>query len=431
MLTTEQAQKVETQPITFTLLDLWIARLTLLFSVLPYVAIPMGRNTNLPLSSVLAVWLIVRGVRDRRILLMALVITLTPLVADFVRMFFVAEPWSQSGMITWIIASVPVVGAGVAALVLREEVIPWLSAPLAASSLIAIIQKYVFLDHGVVPWLWVYGAPGYASVRELADTIAIYVRRPFGLFPEPSFMAGSLSLVAFALLISLHLFRRRPGPIEVLAVASSIVVIAISGSGTAVVAVGLLAIAVLVPLLRRHALIAVVLLPAALVGAAFSANAVLDQRGSSVNYSWVDRLASIQAAGRLLATEANFFLLGVGRGNSSPFFLSGRVPVEDFTHYNVLPDIYSVLGRVLLENGVIFGFIILVPLSVWIARAPGRHRVDLGLGALVVWLVAGGLAISYDTAFWLFGLPGLLWGIRAVTLYPIKQEKHADSTYRQ
>lgn len=419
------------QTLTFTALDRWVARLMLVASVLPYLALSMGRSTNLPVSSILAAWLIVRGARDWRILRMSVLLALIPVAADFLRMFFVAEQWSQSGILTWIIASAPVGGAAVAALVLREKIIPWLSVPLLASSVIALIQKFVYLDHGQVPWLWAYGAPGYASVSDLAETIATYIQRPFGLFPEPSFMAGSLSLVAFALLVALHVFRRRPGPVEIAALASSAFVIAISGSGTAVVAVALLAAAVVLPLIKRYALIAVLALPAAFFAALYAVNDVLAQRGGTTNYSWADRLASIQGAGKLLVSDAEYFLLGIGRGNSSPFFLTGKVPVDDVVHYNVLPDIYSVLGRIVLENGVILGGFILVPLCLWILTVAGKRRADLGVESLIVWLVAGGLAISYDTAFWLFGFPGLLWGLRAAAQHLPSKEPHADSTYRQ
>lgn len=409
-----------------------LARLLIVTSVLPYLAFSMGSNTNLPLSSVIAAGLVLRaalvGVGPRRmrnvgrgrtrelqnekLLKLAGVIVFLPMLANFVRMFFDPEPWLPSGMITWLIASVPLAGMAAAVLILRRRILPWLTGTLLLSSVIALIQKYFFLDQGVVPWLWVYDSPGYASVRDLAPSIAQYVRRPFGLFPEPSFMAGSLSMLAFAILLTLHAFDQRPRLIHYLAIGSAAVVISISGSGVAVVAVALIVVAVVMPLLNRQALVGVVLIPVALLTAVIQGLNVLTNRNMANNYSWDDRMASIAGSAQLLLSNTGYFLWGIGRGNSTFFFHDGKVPLDDFVHYNPLPDIYSVLGRMILENGVLFGLPLVVLMAWFILRAGGKLRPMLGIYALAVWVVGAGLAISYDTAFWIFGLPGVAVGLQ-------------------
>jgi hypothetical protein len=47
--------------------------------------------------------------------------------------------------------------------------------------------------HGQFPLAWIYVNPSYLSVQDNIESIVRYVRRPFGLFPEPSAMSSSLS----------------------------------------------------------------------------------------------------------------------------------------------------------------------------------------------------------------------------------------------
>ena len=53
-------------------------------------------------------------------------------------------------------------------------------------------QVYAFA-RGEIPLLGLYVNPSFLSVQEEAETIVNYIRRPFGLFPEPSAMAASIS----------------------------------------------------------------------------------------------------------------------------------------------------------------------------------------------------------------------------------------------
>ncbi|NYE94601.1 hypothetical protein FHU41_000822 [Psychromicrobium silvestre] len=384
----------------------------ILTSVLPYFAVSIGISTNMPISSLFGAYLLIRWFRDSRILWLSLLTLLAPFFATFLRLFFGGEAWSPATSLTWVLAIIPLSAMVVAVLVLKSALLRWLRVILIFSAGISLVQKYFFLDQGTVPWLWIYDVPGYAPVRLLAPTIAAYIRRPFGLFPEPSFMAGSLSIVAVALILTASSLGRKLRLFDWIALALTCWVIAISGSGTAIVSLLLIVLCIFLPLMKRLGGIIVIILPPVLFAAGVAALGVVNQRQNSVNWSWVDRWSSITAAARYVVSDVQVFFLGIGRGNSSPYFLSGKIRTDDLPHSTVLPDVYSVLLRLVLENGVLFGLPIIIVMALFVILGDPTKLKILGLSALVIWVVAAGLAISYDSAFWLYGFPGLAYGLR-------------------
>ncbi|WP_394940684.1 hypothetical protein [Psychromicrobium sp. YIM B11713] len=398
--------------LSFNRLDRIVAVALIISSVLPYFALPLGVSTNVPFSSIFGGYLLIRGCRDRRIFWLSAGVLLAPFLASFFRMFITSEQWSVAGSLTWVISLIPLSAMVVAVLALKSALIGWLRAILIFSAGISLVQKYFFLDQGVVPWLWVYDVPGYAPVRLLAPTIAAYIRRPFGLFPEPSFMGGTLGIVAIALILTAMAFKRPLRVIDWVALALTCWVTAISGSGTAIVAPFLIVICAALPLFKRFAGILAIIMPLLLFAVGTAASLVLNQRQSVTNWSWVDRSNSIIAAVRYLFSDVAVFFLGIGRGNTSPYFLSGKIPTNDLPHSEVLPDVYSVFLRVVLENGVLFGLPIILLMMFFVVRADTSSKLRIsGWAALIIWLIAGGLAISYDSAFWLFGFPGMMYGL--------------------
>lgn len=392
----------------------WAARLLVISSALPYLALPLGSSTNLPLSTLLAGWLLVSGVRNTRILVATTVLLAAPLAASGLRMFVSAEPWSLSGQLTWVFYVLPLPGMAIAVLRLRAKIVPWLAWTITASSCIALVQKFLYLDRGVVPWLWAYDAPGYASVRELAPVLAQYVRRPFGLFPESSFLAGTLTMMVMGMVV---LDRRLTGTLRLsgyVAVLAGCLTIAVSGSGSTIVGLGLIAATVVAPMIRRHLVAAMYTLPVVLGGALWYGLNGLNVRATSFNWSWADRTASLVGSLRLLSSDPSIFLLGIGRGQTTSYFTEDRVPLLGLQHYSQLTDIFSVLGRIVLENGILFGLPILLWMGAMILTSGSPSHRFPGFAALLCWLTAGGVAISYDSAFWIFGLPGLLFGLSLI-----------------
>lgn len=395
-----------------TALDRGLSAALIVLSALPYAAVPMGSNTNLPLSSLVAAVLILRCGRHMPVMWTALLVGAVPFLASFVRMFFTSQPVQIPGSITWLVFTLPLAGTAAAVLFLGARSIPWLSWTILGSAAFTLVQKYVFFDMlDTIPFESLYSLPGYANVSDFSETFMEYVRRPFGLFPETSFMVGSLSLMAMGLVVLVRHHRRLMSPRDVVALALVLWAVAISGSGAAVVVLGVVLVAAVAPYAVRHAWAAVLIVPAGLAGAVYVGLDVLRGRQESFNWSWADRGSSITASVRYLFSDPLVFLLGVGRGRSNELFLTGRMPLGDLQHYNPLPDIYSVLGRVVLEDGMVFGLALVLFMAVLCLRSGGRNPLWLGLCTLVVWIVVAGGTTSYDSAFWVWGTAGLCLGL--------------------
>ncbi len=395
-----------------TRLDRGLSAALIVLSALPYFAVPLGANTNLPLSSVVSMLLILRCARHMPVMWTALLVGAVPFLASFVRMFVSPQPVLVSGSITWLVSTLPVAGAAAAVLFLGPRAIAWLSWTILLSAAFTLVQKYVFFDlFDTIPFESFYDLPGYANVSDFSETFIMYVRRPFGLFPETSFMVGSLSLMAMALVVVVRHHQRTMTPRDVVALAFVLWAVAISGSGAAVVVLGVVLIAAIAPYAVRRAWAAVLLVPLGLAGAVYVGVNVLQDRRESFNWSWADRGSSIVASVKYMLSDPAAFLLGVGRGRSNELFLTGRMPLGDLQHYNPLPDIYSVIGRVLLESGMVFGLALILVLSVLCLRSGGRNPLWLGACTLVVWLVVAGGTTSYDSAFWVWGIAGVCLGL--------------------
>lgn len=395
-----------------TALDRALSGALIVLSALPYAAVPLGSNTNLPLSSVVCVALILRCTRHMPVMWTALLVGAVPFLASFVRMFLTPQPLLVSGSFTWLVYTLPVAGAAAATLFLGSRAIAWLSWTILLSAAYTLVQKYVFFDlFDTIPLESLYSLPGYANVSEFSETFIMYVRRPFGLFPETSFMVGTLSLMAMALVVVVRHHGRRMTPRDVVAMALVLWAVAISGSGAAVVVLGVVLIAAIAPYAVRRAWAAVLLVPLGLAGAVYVGLDVLRDRRESFNWSWADRGSSIIASVRYLFSDPTAFLWGVGRGRSNELFLTGRMPLGDLQHYNPLPDIYSVIGRVVLESGMLFGLALIIFLAALCLRSGGRNPLWLGACTLVVWFVVAGGTTSYDSAFWVWGVAGVCLGL--------------------
>lgn len=387
----------------------WLAGAFVVLSFLPYIAVPLGNSTNVSAAAVIGVMLSVKLMRWPRVTVLLLVFLALPFAASVARMFFTNSVANPNAYFTSVFGIFTLLGAASSLTILRDRIISILRVSISFSAIIAIIQKYVFLDHGIVPWMELYNVPGYASVAANAQTIGLYIRRPFGLFPEPSFLAGTLSLACAALIAVISLYSRRPEPLDWITLALTTFTIYISDSGSGVVCIAILTVAVFVPMARRSRAV-YTLLPLAVTAALWLGLSIAASRQDGVNTSWNDRLASIIGGFRLIGSDPAFFLFGVGRGLVPSYFQSGRIPFTNMTVYSYIPDIYSVLGRIVMENGVIFGAPVIIWMAVLILRLVDQRPSILGALILTLWFVIAGLTISYETAAWIWILPGIFFG---------------------
>lgn len=167
---------------------------------LPYVAIPVGEFTAVPVAAFFAVLYARELLARPQLLVPLLVLALTPVLMLFVQSLIGYGEGSEIAAVVWMAQIAPFGGAAAAVATAPHTVRITLRVFLIAAAAYTAVQKY-FLDNGVIPFVSLYEMPGYWSVPENAEVIIEYVRRPFGWFPEPSFMAGTLVLGAMALVL--------------------------------------------------------------------------------------------------------------------------------------------------------------------------------------------------------------------------------------
>lgn len=180
--------------------------------------------------------------------------------------------------------------------------------------LIAVWQAMSF-GSGTLPLLSLYNNPWFADLKAVEREYSLYVRRPFGLFPEPSAMASSLGPLCLMLLSVPN-----GGPVKspmkavrvVTALATSILVVT-SGSVYSVILVAAVSLYLLRAVARKPAL-ALLALPAV----SFLALMLLDidRLSFSQNQSLRIRLQSLSDGVTVWLESPSSTLFGVGPGGS-------------------------------------------------------------------------------------------------------------------
>lgn len=410
---TDANTAVDELPMLWSNADRVLACLLIVLSALPFAAIPLGANSHLPISSVVSGLLILRCRRSSPLMAIAIGTAMIPIVMAFIRMFVDPEPWRPGPTILWVVFTLPLAGTIAAVMILKHRLATCLAVTLLVSALLVIVQKYVFIDWlNTVPFPDYYTMPGYGWVP--ASDVDLFLasnRRPFGLFPEPSYMTSALSLMAMALVIARLYFDDALKSLDYLALVTAFWAVAASGSGSAAVVLAAIVIVTFVPLVRRRRRVALTMIPPALLGALFLAHSFIADRQSNFNYSWYDRYASIMATMQLMRNDALIFLVGLGGGGVNEAFVRGDVPLELHQHYMPLPDIYSVLGRIVVQYGAIVGLAFVVGMAIFILRTGGRRRFWLGSASLIVWIAVAGVTTSYESVYWIWGIVGLCAGL--------------------
>lgn len=410
-------------PTALSRIDSAAAHAVVITPFLPYAALPLGANTNLPLSSIVATYLIVRFLRNSTILVYTVVALAVPFAATFVRSFVSPHQVEIAPYIAWTAYALPLPAMAAAVLVLRRRLVPLLSITIGVSSLVGLVQR-AYLEQNVLPWQWYYWAPGYASINAQAREIANYNHRAFGLFPEPSFMAGTLVLTTLLLLALLVYWDLSYSWREVFALATVTPALLLSSSGSVVPTFVFLLAAAMAPM-RKHLRKALFLSPVLIVLAGYVGITLLEERtGSSFNFSWYDRSASIVIALNEWVDSSTGFILGLGRGMINVYYRQHRMPLDKSEHYHEIVDIFSVLLRTLIENGV-FGMALICLMSIPFFKFRRPASVVVQVGAWVSWVIVAGLTITYDSAFWLWGLPGAFLGLQLLPAVGLETTREA------
>jgi hypothetical protein len=393
----------------------------------PNPGLPIGTNTGLQAAQIVVLLslsvVLILGLPKRQTLTVLLLIL--PLLLSGLLVVVTDRAISNEVVFNSVVAGglVIVVLLPAGKMVHERYTVPLLSGVAWAIVLHAVVgfyQAYRFAQDEA-PLVGLYQNPSFTNfIDNDPELYALYVKRPFGLFPEPSAMTASIGpwLILIAGLLLYPKLRQgmTRGTLAqlLLAVICGVSLILISRSGFAIwLLAGL--VLVMLPYLKDRllrlyrpesliVLMALVLVGATLVTLSFT---LLGSRlDIQENSSWSARLASIGWGFTFLGTSLSNMLYGVGPGQSNLMLLSSGsfdLPAASFGGLAVTA-VWSVVLTYILETGLL-GALALVLILIMILQAIARSSARLvGFSCLAVWLAGVVFTTSYLPLLpiWLF-----------------------------
>ena len=398
---------------------LWTATIFLftLVCFLPNPGLPIGGSTGLQAGQIMALLslpLVVLAGLPKRHTLVVLLLFLPMLVSGFI--VVLTERALSNGIVlkaTIAAALVFMVLVPAGKVANKRYTLPLLHGlawGIVLNVVVGLYQVYSFA-RSEFPLPGLYQNPSFDIVTGDPENYALYIKRPFGLFPEPSAMAASIGpwiVFIVGLLLYPRLRRGMTRGLKIqllLAAVGGVTLILLSSSGFTVwLLISLLLVglpALKDRFLRLHRLGSwFVLITFVVVGVAlvyFSLANVGSRLDIQENSSWSARLASIVWALSYLGTSPGNLLFGVGPGQSSLLLQSP----EAFT---LLPEsfgelavtaVWSVAARYVQEMGLL-GAAVLALTLIMVLRAIIRSSARLiGFSCLFAWLAGVVLTTSY------------------------------------
>lgn len=383
-----------------------IAALFGFLTLMPYFAISAGNNTAVQLGNVLTVLLVpaslMLGLKNRPVWVYpALIVPLAIATAKVAYTGTSSElSLSLKATMVWCMSLLTVIVGFDVAKRHPLALLGGLSVATILHAAMGVWQWFAF-SAGYFPMIWLYQNPSFLSLQEHTDTMALYMRRPFGLFPEPSAMASSLGpWILLWLALQCGVARLRVQPPKALrmlfttALVCGVGLIILSQSGHAAVTLAMASVFVAAWLVRARAtwqsFFAIVLGSLVIGVVVYSAAIALSGRlgaGTMGNSSWADRGTSLllgwtYAAGSDVLTA----VLGMGPGLSS-------VAMQK---HEGLEAVWSVSLTYLYETGLV-GFIALSAVAMYLLRrwTLTRRSVTFALFA-AIWAIGITVTTSYD-----------------------------------
>jgi hypothetical protein len=295
------------------------------------------------------------------------------------------------------------------------------SAAILVHATLGLYQVYSFTNDEF-PLLFLYRNPSFKSMEEWAPIYALYIKRPCGLFPEPSAMTASLGpwlVLLTGLLLDPASGRAigwRNRRLAGLAVGGGFLLVALSRSGATFAIMAAVAALCLGKArawvaafgLGRLALVSGVLLAVVAV-VAFAVSQLSGSFEDRVETSWGLRGLSIWAG---LTNNADLATLpfGVGPGQSTPIIrqkLAGVPLPNDQEELSV----FSLTVSYYMEMGLVGAMAMLAVLATAVRAILRSSAALLGFCALGPWLVGVILTTSYMplSPIWLFLGALLFW----------------------
>lgn len=394
----------------------------------PNPALPIGSNTGLQLGEMMAIvsvpFILLMSGLPRRQTLVSMLLFLPVLLSGFL-IVMTGRALSNEVVfkVTVSVALVLVVLVPAGKVVSKKYAATLLSGvawAIVLNAVVGLYQAYSFArDEFPMPGL--YQNPSFGSfITADPENYALYVKRPFGMFPEPSAMAASIGpwlilIVGLLLYPKLRPWMTRGTLIQVLlAVVCGVGLIIMSSSGyTIFLLAGLLLVAL--PYLKDRALrlyqlgslfllITLVLVGAALV--VLSVSYVGTRLDVQDNSSWSARLGSIVWSLEYLGSSLGNVVYGVGPGQSTLILQSSGSSLLPPVGVGgiVVNAVWSLIVDYLMETGLL-GALGLTLVLIMVLRAIARSSARLvGFSCFGVWMVGVTLTTSYLPLLpiWLF-----------------------------
>lgn len=403
---------------------------------LPYPALALGSNTGLQISQAMAVAMMpllclrAPGRSFRALVVILVPVTLSAFVNLVSGTTLSPDLLPKEGIAIALAVGVLWPAEWVARRALFRQALSAACVALLFHALIGLVQVYGFA-HDEFPLLFLYKNPSFKPMESWSDIYARYIKRPCGLFPEPSAMTSSLGpwvVLLAGLLLDGRLARSlgwRGGRMAASALGLGFVLIALSRSGATFVIMASIAVfcAAKAPSWARMfgpgklAASALVLL-AALAAVGYGTYRLSGSLDDRIESSWGLRALSIHA-GLTANTDPTGLAFGVGPGHSTPVLRRALAWVR-------LPDdqddlaVFSLAVCYYMETGFLGALALAAVLcSVLYAIIRSSARL-LGVCALCTWLFAVGATTSYIalSPIWLFLAALLAWD----SLFPATME---------
>jgi hypothetical protein len=271
---------------------------------------------------------------------------------------------------------------------MRNSRTDWLIAPVTVAICIHTfvgVWQYRAFAQGTFPLLAVFRNPSFHDLQDISTSYALYVARPFGLFPEPSAMAASIGpWILFLLWYGLRPGVRRRAMALIGAVAGTLLILL----SQSIYAVFLLPCAFLILVAHRRASsrrvsgLELLAWGAAALGMFFFPIISAGRIDVTVNQSTQGRLTSlIDGLGQPFNNLISLFL-GIGPGQS-PNVMSAQG--------NGVAAIYSVVVSAFAEGGLIALVAMIIVVRMCLQPRSPSYRYAF----LIAWVAGIAFTTSY------------------------------------
>jgi hypothetical protein len=374
---------------------------------LPYPAIPVGNNSSIQMGNlVTGLVLLFTSVRlwggitpmAALLVMMPLLSTLKVLLIDGgdASICFKSAAGSAVSVLTLVVAQLYVPRYALA-------ILTGIATVTLLHVAVGALQLYSFASN-VFPLAELYVNPSFLSVQDNADTIARWIQRPFGLFPEPSAMSSSLApFVLFSTAVLTGVLRMRTPPktwqkvLFAVAAASGLCLIIISKSGHTMPTMAGLLLLLIAWLTRARATfktyalvasLALVVLPLVVLFAIDSlSERVVGGAAKMGNDSWDERSKSLLIGFDLWTKHGlSTIFMGMGPGRTN-------IAIEETTGISA---VFSILFTYIYDTGAL-GFLAVG----WIGRLLfvvwRQSRWNIAFAAIaLVWIIGVTLTTTYS-----------------------------------